>query len=95
MGPGALFHEIDRFPEQVGALENPISTVVLPKVDSAYRGRLYSLGRFRLLAQAICRADPPEDPWLAEYLRVEETEEGARLRLDHEIFGGVAIRVAR
>jgi len=94
-GPSVLFGEIDRLPEELGALENPISALVLPKLDSAYRGRLYSLGRFRLLVQALSRADPPADPWLAEYLREEETEEGTRLWLDHEVFGELEIRVAR
>jgi len=94
-GPSVLFDEIDRLPEKLGALENPISALVLPKLDSAYRGRLYSLGRFRLLAQALSRAEPPADAWVVEYLRMEETEEGTRLWLDHEVFGGVEIHVAR
>lgn len=94
-GPSALFDELEHFPNRACTPENPISATLLPTLVSAYRGRFYSLGRFRLLAQAISRADPPDDPWLAEYLRVEESEEGTRLWLDHEVFDGLEIRVAR
>ncbi len=92
-GPGALFDEIGRFPEQSDEWENPISAMELPRLDSHYKGRLFSMGRFKLIAHAISAAEQPQDPWLAEYMREETTEEGTRLWLDHEIFGELEIHV--
>jgi len=94
-GPAALLDAIDRTCLRVDELDNPISRLVLPKLDSACRARLHSLGRFRLLAHALSPSDPPADPWLAAYLREEPVEGGKRLWLDHEAFGQLEVRVAR
>jgi len=94
-GPDALFEKIDGFEERFESQRNPISALVLPRFDNLYRARLGALGRFRLLAHALAPSDPPRDDWLAEYLRAEETDDGARLRLDHPIFAPVEVLVAR
>jgi len=86
-GPIALIAKVTS-----GRLEsNPISAIVLPQLDSAYRGRIVSLARFRTLAYVLSEGPQPEDVWLAQFLRREVTEAGARLWMDHEVFGDLEV----
>lgn len=93
MGLAHLAQELKDLDSEAELLDNPIVVTLVPSLVSAYRGRLYSVGRLRLFLQAISDADHGVDPWLDTYLRRQPTETGERLWMDHELFGKLEVLV--
>lgn len=94
-GADALVSKFQELEERMTAGSNPISSVIMPTVGSCHRSRFYSLGRFRLMVRALTGSVLPGDSWTADHLRVEASDSGERYWLDHELFKGVEIHVAR
>ena len=93
MGLAHLARELNDLDNEAELFRNPIVAVLVPSLVSAYRSRLYSVGRLRLFLQALSGADHSVDPWLNTYLRRQPTETGERLWMDHELFGKLEVLV--
>jgi len=75
--------------DDVAALDS-----ILPVIGSAVRGRLHSVGRFRLLVRALVDSESHTDPWIAQLFHETTDADGRALTLDHPLFEAIEVRVA-